>query len=90
LAHMSALVAAGKSQFIIATHSPILLTFPGAQILSFDDAALRRISLEDTSHFQITKGILQNPAVYWRHLQESEGHQNEPIRKRRKSQAQPK
>jgi len=90
LAHMSALVAAGKSQFIIATHSPILLTFPGAQILSFDNAALRRISLEDTSHFQITKGILQNPAVYWRHLQESEGHQNEPISKRRKSQVQPK
>src|SRR5688572_5083555 len=36
LAHMSALAAAGKSQFIIATHSPILLTFPGAQILGFD------------------------------------------------------
>ena len=33
LAHMSNLVAAGTSQFIIATHSPILLTFPGAQIL---------------------------------------------------------
>jgi transposase len=36
LAQTSMLVAAGKSQFIIATHSPILLTFPGAQILSFD------------------------------------------------------
>ena len=68
LAHMSALVAAGKSQFIIATHSPILLTFPGAQILSFDGDGLRTVSLEDTSHFQITKGILQNPAVYWKHL----------------------
>ena len=66
------LVAAGKSQFIIATHSPVLLTFPGAQILSFDGDALRPISLEDTSHFQITKGILQNPAVYWRHLRETE------------------
>ena len=71
LAQMSTLVATGKSQFIIATHSPILLTFPGAQILSFDGDALRPISLEDTSHFQITKGILQNPAVYWKHLQES-------------------
>jgi len=70
--------------------SVILLTFPGAQILSFDAAALRQTTLEDTSHFQITKGILQNPAVYWRHLQESEGHQNEAISKRRKSQAQPK
>lgn len=72
LAQMSTLVAKGKSQFIIATHSPILLTFPGAQILSFDGDALRPTSLEDTSHFQITQGILQNPAVYWKHLQERE------------------
>jgi predicted ATPase len=70
LAQMSILVAAGKSQFIIATHSPILLTFPGAQILSLDGNTLHPITLEETSHFQITKGILQNPAVYWKHLQE--------------------
>jgi predicted ATPase len=79
LAQMSMLVAAGKSQFIIATHSPILLTFPGAQILSFDGDVLHPISLEDTSHFQITKGILQNPAVYWKHLQESGAAQEEPV-----------
>ena len=64
---MSALVA-GKSQFIIATHSPILLTFPGAQILTFDGDAARQIPLEETSHYQITKGILHNPDVYWKHL----------------------
>jgi predicted ATPase len=69
LAHMATLTAGGKSQFIIATHSPILLTFPGARILSFDGGSIQPISLEDTSHYQITKGILQNPAVYWRHLQ---------------------
>ena len=79
LAHMSPLVAAGKSQFIIATHSPILLTFPGAQILSFDGDLLRPASLEDTSHFQITKGILQNPSLYWKHLQESGAAQEEPV-----------
>ena len=78
LAHMSALVAAGNSQIIIATHSPILLTFPGAQILSFDGDAVRATSLEDTSHFQITKGILQNPAVYWKHLQASRVDQEAP------------
>jgi predicted ATPase len=69
LAHMSALVAAGHSQFIVATHSPILLTFPGAQILSFDGDRPRPTRLEDTSHFQITSGILKNPAAYWKHLQ---------------------
>jgi len=80
LAHMSALVATGTSQFIIATLSPILLTFPGAQILSFDGDALRPISLEDTSHFQITNGILQNPAVYCKHLNEKADAPNEPLR----------
>jgi predicted ATPase len=69
LAHMSALAESGRVQFIIATHSPILLTFPGAQILSFDGDALRETSLEDTAHFQITRGILQNPGSYWKHLQ---------------------
>ena len=71
LAHMSALVAAGHSQFIIATHSPILLTFPGAQILSFDGESLSETRLEDTAHFQITRGILQNPGAYWKHLGQS-------------------
>jgi predicted ATPase len=71
LAHMSAMVATGKAQFLVATHSPILLTFPGAQLLSFDGDTVRRISLEDTSHYQITLGILQNPAAYWKHLQPS-------------------
>jgi predicted ATPase len=68
LAQMSMMVDAGASQFIIATHSPILLTFPGAQILSFDGDSVRRIALEDTAHFQITKGILQSPGSYWKHL----------------------
>lgn len=70
LAHMSNLVANGDTQFIIATHSPILLTYPGAQILSFDGDGVRGVSLGETSHFQITKGILHNPASYWKHLQE--------------------
>jgi predicted ATPase len=79
LAQMSILVATGRSQFIIATHSPILLTFPGAQILAFDGNAIQQVSMEETSHFQITKGILQNPAVYWKHLQESAAAPEEPV-----------
>src|SRR5215831_3307215 len=73
LAHMWNMVSAGNAQFIVATHSPILLTFPGATILSFDGDAIHPIALEDTSHCQITRGILQNPAAYWRHLQDSGG-----------------
>lgn len=51
-----------------ATHSPIFLTFPGAVILSFDHGALRRVKLEETQQFQITKGVLDHPESYWRHL----------------------
>jgi hypothetical protein len=79
LAQMWMRVAAGTSQFIIATHSPVLLTFPGAQILSFGGDALHPMSLEDTSHFQVTKGILQNPAVYWKYLRETEAADDQPI-----------
>lgn len=68
LAHMAQLTAAGRSQFIIATHSPILLTFPGARILSFDGPAIHEVLLDETSHYQITRGILDHPEHYWRHL----------------------
>lgn len=84
LAHMADRVATGKAQFIVATHSPILLTFPGAQILSFDGDVPRPISIEETSHYQITRGILQNPAVYWKHLEPVD---DQPRRKKRPNPA---
>ena len=47
------------SQFIIATHSPILLGLPGAQILNFSDEGIRPIRYEDTESYQITKLFLE-------------------------------
>lgn len=64
------LTATGRSQFLIATHSPILMTFPGARIISFDDPQLPEIAIEDTSHYQITRGILGSPESYWKHLRQ--------------------
>ena len=58
----------GESQFIIATHSPILLAYPGAQILDFDTSPVSQISYEDTSHYQITKGFLENRHLYLQKL----------------------
>ena len=58
----------GESQFFIATHSPIFLTFPGATIITFDEGKLQPTELEDTSHFQITRDLLNNPRMYWQHL----------------------
>jgi predicted ATPase len=68
LAHMARLAGEDRSQFIIATHSPILLTFPDAEILSFDGDTVQSVKLEDTPHYQITKGILEAPERYWKHL----------------------
>lgn len=68
LAGMARAVAKGDVQMIIATHSPILLTFPGATILSLDGARMEPIALEATSHYRITKSILEAPERFWKHL----------------------
>ncbi len=73
LSLMHQMVLGGATQFFIATHSPILLTFPSASIISLDGGKLKKIALEDTSHYQITRDLLNNPNMYWRHLGANEG-----------------
>jgi predicted ATPase len=51
----------GQAQFIIATHSPILLACPGAKILSFDEAPVRQIEYENTEHYRIYSEFMANP-----------------------------
>jgi predicted ATPase len=68
LAQMAELTRRGGVQFVIATHSPILLTFPNATLISFDGPRLEQVRLEDTAHYQITRGILDHPERYWQHL----------------------
>ncbi len=68
LGNMARLATRGGVQFIIATHSPIILTFPNAAMFSFDGARVESTRLEETSHYQITKGILDAPERYWKHL----------------------
>lgn len=50
----------GDAQFIIATHSPILLGYPNAEILCFDNGKVEEVDYESTQHYQITKYFLQN------------------------------
>jgi predicted ATPase len=45
----------GHAQFIMATHSPILLAYPGAQIFSFDSSRVEEITYEDTAHYRLYK-----------------------------------
>lgn len=48
-------------QFIIATHSPILMAFPGADILEFSENGIEKKEYKETMHYQVTKGFLDNP-----------------------------
>ncbi len=52
------------AQFIISTHSPILLATPGAQILSFDDGQIQTIAYEDTPAFRITRRFVSDPQSF--------------------------
>ncbi|MCU0482272.1 MAG: AAA family ATPase [Anaerolineae bacterium] len=55
-------------QFIIATHSPILLAYPNATILNFDEGHIRPIVYDDLEHVTVTRNFLNNPQAYLRHL----------------------
>ncbi|WP_207423136.1 AAA family ATPase [Desertivirga brevis] len=59
LSSISALVNQ-NSQFIIATHSPILLAYPGAIIYQLDENGIRQVKYEETEHYIVTKHFLSN------------------------------
>jgi len=59
---------AGTAQFIIATHSPILLAFPGATVLSLDGGKLSPVDYAETEHFRVTRDFLNAPERFFRHL----------------------
>jgi predicted ATPase len=59
---------AQEGQFVIATHSPILLACPGAQIYSFDEVPVRAVPYESLEHVTLTREFLADPERYLRHL----------------------
>lgn len=71
LALLHSYASSGNTQVFIATHSPILMTFPDATLLEVTEHGVAKTRLEDTSHYQITRGILESPERYWKHLRES-------------------
>ena len=56
------------SQFIIATHSPMLLAFPGAQIYQLSEEGVESVCYQQTEHYQLTKCFLDNPERMLRYL----------------------
>jgi predicted ATPase len=57
-----------RGQFIVATHSPILMAAPNATIYSFDGGKVCRIAYEETEHYRFTKDFLNDPDIFLRHL----------------------
>ena len=57
-----------EAQFIIATHSPLLMAFPGAVILNFDQAPIQPVAFDALEHVRLTRDFLNNPAQFLQYL----------------------
>lgn len=57
-----------NSQFIIATHSPILMAFPDAEIFEFTESGIKSTNYKDTEHYRVSKSFLDNPNRYFKYL----------------------
>lgn len=61
-------MVAQEAQFIIATHSPILMAFPEALIYNFDVIPPRPVAYTDLEHVKLTRDFLDNPDAFLEHL----------------------
>lgn len=57
-----------SAQFIIATHSPILMAYPGATIYHCDQEGFKQIDYEETDHYRLSKSFLDNPERFFKQL----------------------
>ena len=65
------------AQFLVATHSPILLGYPGAEILSFDEGALHLVEYEETESYQVTEMFINNRKYLLNRLFYNGGNEDE-------------
>ena len=56
------------AQFLIASHSPILLAYPGATLYQLEDDGIREISYRETDHYLVMKGFLNGPERFFKYL----------------------
>ena len=59
-----------NSQFIISTHSPMLMTLPGAEIYEISGGGIKSVSYEETEHFQVMRNFLNAPERSLKYLLE--------------------
>ena len=62
------ILKSNNTQFIISTHSPILMGIPGARIYQITEDAMEQVDYKETDHYRITKTFLNNPDYYLREL----------------------
>jgi predicted ATPase len=62
------LATPGHAQFLIASHSPILLSYPGAVLLDLDGDTIEEIDYRQTRHFLISRDFLNSPERFFKHL----------------------
>jgi predicted ATPase len=62
------LATPGHAQFLIATHSPIILSYPGAVLFDLDGDTIQEIDYRETKHFTITRDFLNSPDRFFKHL----------------------
>ena len=73
------LVKEGGSQFVIATHSPILMAYPDATIYQLAaEGGIVPIAYEETEHYRVTRDFLNNRQAYLSQLLSGEGERREP------------
>jgi predicted ATPase len=68
LSMLKMMIEEQNAQFIIATHSPMLMAFPKATIYSFDEQAIRVVAYHEVEHVQILKSFLESPQRFLRHI----------------------
>lgn len=61
----------GQAQFLIASHSPILLAYPKATLFTLDGGPIHEVAYADTEHYKFTKAFLDSPERFLKHLFES-------------------
>ena len=66
----------GHAQFLISTHSPIILSYPDAVIFSLDGEQIREIAFRETEHYTITRDYLNAPERYLKHLFEDDAEED--------------
>jgi predicted ATPase len=56
------------SQFIVSTHSPILMAFPGAEVFELSEKGINAVPYQETDHFRVTKQFINAPDKMLKYL----------------------